>query len=459
MGNPGLWSARNRSCGLALALVVALLQVLGAVGSARAATVTEFIVPSDEDPSIGDSAFDIAAGPDGNMWFTVGGAAPGHLGRITPAGMITKFFAGPSVYHREPADITAGPDGNLWFTEYRRDRVSRVTPAGKVNGFSAGLSPDSVLTDIAAGPDGNVWFTESAGRVGRITPAGKITEFSAGISARSKPAGIAAGPDGNLWFTESAGDRVGRITPAGKVTEFHAGISADSEPDGIAAGPDGNLWFTESAGRVGRITPNGKVTEFSAGITPRSEPSEITAGPDGNLWFTEFESGRIGRITPSGRVTEFTAGITPNNLPTGIAAGPDGGLWFTQSDRIGRITTSTGSAVAIQTRRARVSTRGFATVELACGAGSSRCAGKVVVTIRNPNPQTELPIGSPTITLARARFSLPAGQHATIKLRLTRNARRRVARAKRRRLSTQVRAITRDGDAWRNLTLIAPRRA
>jgi len=129
-----------------------------------------------------------------------------------------------------------------------------------------------------------VWFTEFhstsfrgtpklVSRIGRITPAGAVTEFSAGISTDSYAGGIAnagitSGPDGNLWFTEFnsaglAGNRIGRITPTGVVTEFSAGISEGSAPNGITAGPDGNLWFTESdASRIGRITPSGVVSEF-----------------------------------------------------------------------------------------------------------------------------------------------------------------------------------------------------
>src|SRR5262245_47706049 len=62
---------------------------------------------------------------------------------------------------------------------------------------------DSNPFGIARGPDGNLWFTESlAGRIGRITPAGVITEFFAGITPGSQPAEITAGPDGNPWFTE-----------------------------------------------------------------------------------------------------------------------------------------------------------------------------------------------------------------------------------------------------------------
>ena len=304
-------------------------------GPAPAATptVTEFSggLSADSRP------FGIAAGPEGNLWFT---DEVGRIGRITPSGTVTEFSAGISA-NSWPRGIAAGPDGNLWFTEHLGNRIGRITPSGTVTEFG-GLSLGSFPSAIAVGPDGNLWFTESSGnRVGRITPSGAVTEFSAGISANSHPNGIAAGPDGNLWFTESDGDRVGRITPSGTVTEFSAGISPGSGPHAIAAGPDGNLWFTEyDSHRVGRITPSGTVTEFG-GLSAGSFPSAIAAGPDGNLWVTEFAGNRIARITPSGTVTEFGSGISGSGLQ-GVAAGPDGHLWFTEffDSRIGRITTA-----------------------------------------------------------------------------------------------------------------------
>ena len=294
----------------------------------------------------------IAAGPDGNIWFTQQ-ANPARIGRITPAGVVTEFTAGLSA-NSQPIGIAAGPDGNLWFTEPSNPaRIGRITPAGVVTEFTAGLSANSQPTGIAAGPDGNLWFTEplSPGRIGRITPAGVVTEFTAGLSANSQPTGIAAGPDGNLWFTQQANPgRIGRITPAGVVTEFTAGLSANSQPTGIAAGPDGNLWFTEqgNSGAIGRITPAGVISEFTEGLSVDSKPTGIAAGPDGNIWFTQQANpGRIGRITPAGVITEFTEGLSADSKPTGIAAGPDGNLWFTaQADpgRIGRISFGSSSA-------------------------------------------------------------------------------------------------------------------
>jgi streptogramin lyase len=301
----------------------------------------------------------IAAGPDGNLWFT----EPHRIGKITPAGAISEYSAGISA-RSFPNEIAAGPDGNLWFTEYN-DRIGKITPTGVVTEYSAGISAGSHPNEIAAGPDGNLWFTESDGdTIGKITPAGAISEYGYDILADSNPYGIAAGPDGNLWFTESDGGRIGKMTPAGVISEY----SPSSYPYGIAAGPDGNLWFTEptlggigpkitSYGGIGKITPAGAITEYSAGISVDSFPAGIAAGPDGNLWFTEILGDRIGKITPTGVVTEYSAGMAgdpvpaageitaPDNRPLEIAAGPDGNVWFTEEltqkpgfGRIGKIT-------------------------------------------------------------------------------------------------------------------------
>ncbi len=122
------------------------------------------------------------------------------MARVTPLGVLSEFAV---MFGAQSWNITAGPDGNLWYTIPAASKIMRMTTEGVQTLFAAGISAGSEPTGITAGPDGNVWFTEPKGnRVGRITPAGMVTEFSAGISAGSLPTGIAAGPDGNLWFTE-----------------------------------------------------------------------------------------------------------------------------------------------------------------------------------------------------------------------------------------------------------------
>lgn len=70
----------------------------------------------------------------------------------------------------EPNKIAAGPDGNMWFTESLG--IGRVTPAGVITEFSAAISADSGLFEgIAAGPDGNLWFTERVASSSRRWPS------------------------------------------------------------------------------------------------------------------------------------------------------------------------------------------------------------------------------------------------------------------------------------------------
>jgi streptogramin lyase len=277
--------------------------------------VTEFDVPG------GDPSY-IAAGSDGNLWFTE--PHSDKIGRITPAGSIVEFNL-PAF--STPTAITAGPDGNLWFAEIGSNKIGRITPGGAIVEY-----PSDRPWFIAAGPDGNVWFTQftfgdrfSGNKLGVVTPSGVITEKPIPTNGQTYmdnvgPHGITTGTaDGNVWFTERSLGRIARMTLGGSVTRFPLAMS-NVAPGGITSGPDGNLWFT-TIFTIGRITPTGTITEFAT--TANAFPTEITRGPDGNLWFSQ--QGAIGRITPAGAITDFQVASTPE----GITAGPDGNIWFT----------------------------------------------------------------------------------------------------------------------------------
>src|SRR5262245_60290413 len=71
--------------------------------------------------------------------------------RVLPS--ITEFSL--PTPNRGPAGITRGPDGNLWFAEVDAvggDRIGRITPAGQVTEFAAGITPGSQPFEITAGP-------------------------------------------------------------------------------------------------------------------------------------------------------------------------------------------------------------------------------------------------------------------------------------------------------------------
>jgi streptogramin lyase len=278
----------------------------------------------------------IAAGPDGNLWFT---EACNRIGRITTGGVISEFLL-PNA-NRFPGTIIAGPDGNLWFVEDYGDRIGRITPAGTITEY---LVPtvDSVLSDIVVGPDGNLWFVEEMGnQIGRMTMTGEFAEFVVPPET-VWPWQIAAGPDGNLWFA-SNGIALGRISTAGTITPVFLPFDLGNSniPTDIVTGPDGNFWIglwhsnTRITSLV-RLTLDGATTEFPLpGVN--NSMQQIVVGPDGNLWLTLADN-RIGRFTLQGELTTFSTS-QPYTYPQGICVGPDGNIWFTATsgNLVGRI--------------------------------------------------------------------------------------------------------------------------
>lgn len=65
---------------------------------------------------------DLIQAPDGTMWFTNAGAAPG-VGHINSVGV----GAITSVGNYEPTSLTWGADGAIWFTDSKNNSIVRVT--------------------------------------------------------------------------------------------------------------------------------------------------------------------------------------------------------------------------------------------------------------------------------------------------------------------------------------------
>jgi streptogramin lyase len=293
-------------------------------------TIQEFPVPT-----LASTPNGIAAGSDGNLWFTE--YTTNKIGRITPAGVITEFNV--PTKNSAPRQIAAGPDGNLWFTEFSANQIGKITPAGVITEYAVPTA-NSGPRGIVAGPDGNIWFTEfNSGKIGKITTSGVVTEYTI-ATVDSGPRGIEPGPDGNLWFTENTGSKIGKITTSGVITEYTTGLTANSQPARIRIGPNGNLWFTENIGnKIGEINPTtDAITEFTI-PTGASAPVGITPSADGTLWFTENGGDNIGDITTSGAITEYPVPTTGAG-PQDIVAGPNGNIWFTEQtgNQIGEIT-------------------------------------------------------------------------------------------------------------------------
>ena len=95
-----------------------------------------------------------------------------------------------------PYDIAAGPDGAMWFTNSSpsspgsgHDSIGRITTSGAITGYT-GTGVDGP-EGIAAGPDGAMWFTNQGNNsIGRITTSGLITNYTGtGINRPRQPIG------------------------------------------------------------------------------------------------------------------------------------------------------------------------------------------------------------------------------------------------------------------------------
>jgi streptogramin lyase len=290
--------------------------------------INEFAVPTAASQPVG-----IAAGPDGNVWFTE--FTSGRIGRITPAGSITEFPLSDS--SAGPAAIAAGPDGALWFSESLAGRLGRITTSGDVSDFPVAVK------GLTAGPDGNLWSYDGKS-VLRISMTGAQASFPVHGGTGSTTGGITVGSDGNIWFSDYYGDFIGKVTTAGVVTIFHVQDDDYGDWTGeIAAGSDGKLWF---------VTADGLWKSTTQGVMNRQRLVDIggaegmALGADGNLWLTEGLD-RIFGLSPDGRLTELFL-PDPSAGPASIALGPDGNLWFTESvgNRIGRLSMAAAGSCA-----------------------------------------------------------------------------------------------------------------
>jgi streptogramin lyase len=117
----------------------------------------------------------IVAGPDGNLWFTDTGTTPA-IGRINPNTQEIKEFStgansepGGTSSFIGPWGIAAGPDGNVWFTESGTNTtnapngkaIGRITPAGEIKYFYENLLTKSAPVGLTSA-GGKLWFTDDS---------------------------------------------------------------------------------------------------------------------------------------------------------------------------------------------------------------------------------------------------------------------------------------------------------
>jgi len=228
-----------------------------------------------------------------------------------------------------PSVIAAGPDGNMWFTGFQSGKIGKITMNGVITIYPL-ASSNSRPTGIVAGPDGALWFTEGdKNKIGRVTTGGTFSEYLL-PPASDFPYQITVGGDGALWFTEINANKIGRITTAGDITDFTIPTNK-AGPNGIAAGPDGAIWFTEydsnKIGRLGPVAPSGP-SPLVASILPTSRSVQVgnVATAFATIINTGVTSLKNCRIAPNTYVTGFFSYQTTNPQTNALSGTPNAAI-------------------------------------------------------------------------------------------------------------------------------------
>lgn len=214
----------------------------------------------------GSLPYGIAYGADGNFWFCEPDAGfsngeYGAIGKMTPKGIVTNYpLPVPSgtpanQYDAIPLYIAAGPGGNLWFTLYGSNQIGKITTSGVVTYYP--LPPNTLPLEIVAGPGGNMWFVQQPAvanipsYVSSITPAGVVTQYP--VPQAYTLGSIAYGSDGNIWAGDLAGGQIFRVSPTGVATVYET-PTLDAAITYMTSGPDGNIWFVEpGVSQIGKL--------------------------------------------------------------------------------------------------------------------------------------------------------------------------------------------------------------
>ncbi len=275
-----------------------------------------------------------------------------------------------------PFGVVRGPDGAIWFTQYTGQRISRVTPDGKIHnmagsgkkGYTGDGGPATDATfnlphEIRFDKAGNFYIADMANHAIRRVDAKTqvITTFAgtgtAGYSGDGgladkaqlkQPHSIQFDPSGEHLFICDIGNNVVRKVDmkTGTISTFAGTGKPGNTPDGAPItgtplkGPrsidfdaQGNLWlvtregnqvlkFDLKAGKISLIAGNGK-KGFTGNGGPAKEatlsgPKGLAIAPNGNVYLADTESHSVRMIDANTGKLELIAGTGEKG------DGPDG---------------------------------------------------------------------------------------------------------------------------------------
>lgn len=208
-------------------------------------------------------------------------------------------------------------------------QITRVTRDGTLSVFAKGFAGASGNAFDAAG---NLYQANIAGnRVSKVTPDGKVTTFAS--ENLINVVGVAVDADGNVFVANCQNPgRITKITPDGK-SSILVTSALLSCPNGLTLDDQGNLYTCNFRnGNVITVTPKGEASLFAT--IPGSSNGHLTFA-NNRLYVVSRGGNRIYEVSLSGAI-KLLAGSgecgkkdgpalqASFSFPNGIAASADG---------------------------------------------------------------------------------------------------------------------------------------
>ena len=272
-----------------IAIAVATSILAGA--AAAESRVSYYPVPPGARPH------DVAAAPDGTVWYT--GQGNGTLGILDPRTGKTEEI--PLGRGSAPHGVIVGPDGSAWITDGGLNANVRYDPGTKdLKLFALPKEfPSANLNTGTFARNGIYWFTGQSGMYGRVDSASGKTEAWKAPRGRG-PYGITATPSGEVWYASLAGDHIARIDPvSGEATVVEAPRKGVG-PRRIWSDSKGLLWVSLwNSGEVGRYDPTTKTWKTWALPNSGSGCYSVWVDELDKVWLTDFVANAIVRFDPA----------------------------------------------------------------------------------------------------------------------------------------------------------------
>ena len=320
----------------------------------------------------------------------------------TVAGIGNATFAGDNgpataASLNTPTGVAVDGAGNLYIADTSNHRIRKVaattgiitTVAGTgesgtpVENVAATSSPLANPAGVAVDGNGNLFIADSDNNRIRkvsastgviVTYAGTDAFLAAGdggpaTAAAFDPQGIAMDSAGNVFIVDSFNNRIRKITAStGIVTTVASGLSG---PNGVAVDSSGNVFIADTGNRrIRRVTSGGGVSTIAGtGVSGSTgdngtasaatfvDPYGVTVDSAGNILVSDLGAYRLRKIDGRTGVIATFAGdgqlgypgddgpatAAGLNFPAGVAADLNGNLFISDSDRVRKLTASTGT--------------------------------------------------------------------------------------------------------------------